>query len=535
MTDPDHSPPGDVHWRHAVDVVVIGYGYAGGVAAIEAHDAGAEVVLVEKMPDPGGISITSGGNIRTAESADDAFAYLAATNAGTTPDDVLRVLAEGLTRMSAHIGRLAAVSGATLDARRAPGNYPLPGTETFGYVSIGEVPGFDPAAQYPHVSSYVPIHRAAGVRLFRVIEDNVAARRIPVWLSSEALRLETGADGRVLGVSVRREGEAFRVRARRGVILACGGFEANEEMKRQFWQEKPVLNAAFVGNTGDGLRMAQDVGAALWHLWHYHGVYGFRHPDPAYPVGVRPKRLPDWIPGKPPRADVRMPWIVLDRDGRRYMNEYPPYMQDTSARPMAQFDTVTQSYPRIPSWMILDDPGRRLYPLCSPTFNDRRLSFRWSEQSLRDMEAQIFRSADTVEELAAGIGVDTARMVRTLDEWNDACDAGCDEPFGRPPPSMVRIDAPPFHYAQVWPICSNTHGGPVHDARQRVLNSYGEPIPNLYAAGELGGVFGHLYISGGNLAECFVGGWTAGREAAANRAGDGARAVRTAAAPAATG
>ena len=68
-------------------------------------------------------------------------------------------------------------------------------------------------------------------------------------------------------------------------------------MQRQFWQEKPVLNAAYMGNTGDGIRMAQDVGAALWHMWHYHGVYGFKHPDPGYPFGIRPKRLPDWIPG----------------------------------------------------------------------------------------------------------------------------------------------------------------------------------------------------------------------------------------------
>ena len=85
--------------------------------------------------------------------------------------------------------------------------------------------------------------------------------------------------------------------------------------------------------------------------------------------------------------------------------------------------------------------------------------------------------------------------------------------------SMVKIATPPFYYAEVWPVCSNTHGGPVHDSEQRVLNAFGEAIPRLYAAGELGGVFGHLYISGGNLAECFVGGWTAGRGAARPRTG----------------
>ena len=72
--------------------------------------------------------------------------------------------------------------------------------------------------------------------------------------------------------------------------------------------------------------MAQALGAGLWHMWHYHGSYGFQHPDPSYPFGIRTKRLPDWIPGDPPHDDLRMPWILLDRDGHRFMNEYEPYL-----------------------------------------------------------------------------------------------------------------------------------------------------------------------------------------------------------------
>ena len=79
---------------------------------------------------------------------------------------------------------------------------------------------------------------------------------------------------------------------------------------------------------------------------------------------------------------------------------------------------------------------------------------------------------------------------------------------------MVPIRRAPFTYAPVWPIVSNTQGGPVHDARQRVLDPAGAPIAGLYAAGECGSVFGHLYMSGGNIAECFVGGRIAGRAAA---------------------
>src|SRR5271157_4211552 len=134
MTGAGAPPDGD-SWDLTADVVVVGYGYAGAVAALEAHGAGADVLLIEKMPDPGGISITSGGNVRTVENIEDGFQYLRATNAGTTPDSVLRALAAGMQQMPVYFAKLCAVNGATIDHRPADGNYPFPGTKTFGYVS----------------------------------------------------------------------------------------------------------------------------------------------------------------------------------------------------------------------------------------------------------------------------------------------------------------------------------------------------------------------------------------------------------------
>jgi succinate dehydrogenase/fumarate reductase flavoprotein subunit len=507
-------------WDEQADVVVVGYGYAGAIAALEAHKAGADTLLIEKMPDPGGISITSGGNVRTVVSVEAGFQYLRATNAGTTPDSVLHALAVGLQQMRTYFEALCAVDGATVDYHQADGNYPFPGTETFGYVSVKQVPGFKPAESYPFVSSYVPIERAAGVRLFKVIEDNIRASKVRVLLSTPAKRLITGAADasgtarEVQGVQAERDGRLINIKARCAVVLACGGFEASPELQMQYWQEKPVLNAAYMGNTGDGIRMAQDVGAALWHMWHYHGVYGFKHPDPAYPFGIRPKRLPDWIPGEAARPDVKVPWIIVDRHGRRFMNEYQPYTQDTTWRSMAVFDGYSMSYLRIPSYMIMDEAGRGAYPIVSPTFNDRRFKFEWSEATLRELEAKILHKAHSIGELAALMKIDEAVLQATIAAWNSACDVRDDSVHQRPPTSMVKITTPPFYFAEVWPVCSNTHGGPVHDADQHVLNSFGQPIGRLFAAGELGGIFGHLYISGGNLAECFVGGWTAGRNAA---------------------
>src|SRR5712691_4274535 len=207
-------------WHATADVVVVGYGYAGAVAAIEAHDAGADVLLIEKMPDPGGISITSGGNVRIVEDAEEGFRHLQATNAGTTPDSVLRVLAAGMKEIPAYFEKISRASGATVNRRQADGNYPFPGTKTFGYVSIENVPDFDAERTYPFVSSYVPIARAAGVRLFKVLEDNVRSRRLRVMLATPARRLISGKDGEIRGLTVEHAGELIAIKARRAVVLA---------------------------------------------------------------------------------------------------------------------------------------------------------------------------------------------------------------------------------------------------------------------------------------------------------------------------
>ncbi|MGA2395092.1 MAG: FAD-dependent oxidoreductase, partial [Candidatus Lustribacter sp.] len=133
------------------DVVVIGFGFAGAVAAISAADAGASVLLAEKEPTPGGISICSYGAIRCAHSFADAFAYLQATNAGRTPEDVLRTVAEGMTTVEAEVRKLAAVSHAEVLTRENGGNYPFAGYQTFYDTNVVRVPGYDdPQELYPN-------------------------------------------------------------------------------------------------------------------------------------------------------------------------------------------------------------------------------------------------------------------------------------------------------------------------------------------------------------------------------------------------
>src|SRR5260370_12280809 len=120
----------------------------------------------------------------------------------------------------------------------------------------------------------------------------------------------TGGQGEICGVMAEHDGGMFAIKARRAVVLACGGFEANSDMQRQYWQEKPVLNAAYMGNTGDGILMGQAVGAALWHMWHYHGVYRFKNPRPAFPFGIPPHPLPPPLPLANPPAPPHNPTLL---------------------------------------------------------------------------------------------------------------------------------------------------------------------------------------------------------------------------------
>jgi succinate dehydrogenase/fumarate reductase flavoprotein subunit len=315
-------------WDDTVDIVVVGYGFAGAAAAIEAHDRGAKIMLVEKNATPGGISICSAGGVRIARDRDAAFAYLKETNAGTTPDEPLAALADGMTTIASFIEDIAKVAGANPVTNWMAGTYAFEGYETFGFISIADYPGLDLHERYPHVRGL-----RGGTRLFAAVEHNVKARGIPVRLSTAAERLITSPDGAVIGVVLSDAFGTRWVRTRGGVILACGGFEADASMQAQYWQGKPVLPHAYGGNTGDGIRMAQAVGADLWHMWHYHGTYGMSHPDPDYPYGIRLTKFPDWTPGQREADDVpaffaasqgkRMPWIIVDARGKPLHERVP--------------------------------------------------------------------------------------------------------------------------------------------------------------------------------------------------------------------
>lgn len=519
-------------WDLETEVLVVGFGAAGAVAAIEAADQGARTVLIEKMAFPGGLSIVSAGGIRVSNDRDAALAYLDATCGGRTPRDLLAALADGMVEVEAYMRDLARVSGAKVRVTPALGNYPLPGHEALAYCEVEAVPALEAAPCFPEAGAV-----KNGTRLFKVLADNVAARDIAVLMATPARRLLTDENGAVTGLLAEREGRPFAIRVHGGIILACGGFEADGEMQRQYFQKGEVLTGSFRGNTGDGIRMAQAVGADLWHMWHYHGPYGLVHPDPDYPFGLYLKAVPMWtpaptgtgslaaaalgtepVPGKASdKVLPRLAWILVDQTGRRFMDEYPPYPGDTGVRPFDAFDPKRQGFPRDPAFMIFDEAGRRMYPMGRSVHNDPQPHLSWSADNEKEIAEGVFRCAGSLDELAEMMGVPAANLKATVETWNAGVQLDRDEAFGRLPETMAPITQPPFYFGRVRPVVINTQGGPRHDVCQRVLDPFGAPIPGLYAAGELGSLFGHIYMSGGNLAECVIGGRTAGRQAAAAR------------------
>ncbi|MDO8212649.1 FAD-binding protein [Conexibacter sp. CPCC 206217] len=486
-------------WDHVHDVVVAGYGYAGGRAAVAAADAGAEVLLLEKDTNPGGNSILSGGSCVFGTDHDATLAYLRATCDGTTDDEVLDAFAAGLVGIPADLTQLAAAVGREIVHEPRTGNYPFPGYEQLRSARVTRGDDFD---GFDWVTG-----ARAGATLFHVLMENVRQReQITVQLQTTVRELIV-QDGRVVGCEIERDGRVERIGARRGVVLCTGGFEHNERLIRHYVGSADMTSMSPLTNTGDGILMGQKVGAALWHMNHLHGSYGYRLPDVA--VAIRHA-----VAG-PRGAAQKMPWIVVDGTGQRFMNEYPPASQDTPIRDLIRFDPDTQTYPRIPAYLVFDEEGRKNGPIGRPAMKDVASAYEWSRDNLREVERGYIKVAQTIEELAQAIGAPVGNVERTLSDWNRDARGESDDQYGRPGWSRLPIATAPYYVIQVHPIITNTQGGLVHDADQRVLDPFGASIPGLYKAGENGSIFGHLYLLGGNNSECFIGGKVAGEQVAA--------------------
>jgi succinate dehydrogenase/fumarate reductase flavoprotein subunit len=462
-------------WDEEADVVVVGYGAAGATAAVRTAELGGEAIILEKQPEgrhtPS--SLMGGAQIMVVSDVDKATRYLDRCAGGMIPEAVSRAWATKASTVLDWIGQVSDVV-------------------------------YEPAigAEHPEFEGSEAVSAYGGQTGGLFLGLREAVRRTPsirVRHESPATRLVRDGNGRVVGVEVASAGQARRIGAKQGVVLTCGGYEYDESMKINFLKAYPIHFYGNPGNTGDGVRMAQELGAEIWHMNSMIGraIAHFELPDGS------PLNCLAMLSGMP-GADA-VGYAITDKAGRRFANEHmQALMRHDFYYLLLQYDPTANEYPRNPCYWFFDQRRMRIGPPVA-TFVGLPATgyYDWSPDSEAEIARGWIARADSIEEAAAMAGVaDPARAAQEVRDYNAACAAGSD-PFGRPAETLVPLDEPPFYCMPLYPGGSNTSGGPRRNEHSQVLNVYGEPIPGLYAAGELGEPVGLLYPSnGGNISDC---------------------------------
>jgi len=524
------------------DVVVVGSGAAGMTAALTAAHHGLRVVVIEKTDRFGGSTARSGGGLwlpgnevlRKAGVRDTpgrARAYLAyvagdgVTQArqralldhgpamlafvrASTPVDFAWVpgyadyypeapggLAQGRSIEPVPLdGRVLGAELARLNPAYAPAPNGITITQAdYRWLSLG------PRHPRAMLATAKILGRMARTRLLRQpmlslgqalaagLRAGLLAREVPVWLGTPMTGLQM-TDGRVTGVEVTRDGRPALIRAGRGVVLAAGGFEHNEQMRRRY-QRQPIgteWTTGAAGNTGDAITAGEAAGAALDLMddaWW----------GPSIPLSGGPYFC---------LAERSLPGCLLvNGAGQRFVNESAPYVDAVHA----MYDGHCDAVPHIPSWLITDQRYRNSYVFAGLPPR-KPLPRRWYAAGA------VYR-APTVAELADQVGIDPAALAKTVVRFNEFAQAGRDEDFHRgnsaydryysdprrrPNPCLAPLDTPPFYAVKIVPGDLGTKGGLRTDERARVLRADGTPIAGLYAAGNTSAaVMGHSYAGAG--------------------------------------
>jgi 3-oxosteroid 1-dehydrogenase len=341
---------------------------------------------------------------------------------------------------------------------------------------------------------YLTLGQALTARL----RAELTARGVPLHLGTAVRRLLTD-DGRVVGVEL---GTGERILARAGVLLATGGFERNDAM-RQRYQQRPVdagWTVGHVGNTGDGLTLAEQAGACLDTEMMHNCWWS--------PAVVPPGEPTAWVLV----IEKSLPYgIFVDRDGRRFVNEASNY--NNIGKTM--YEAQAKNGKAVPACMIFDAKYRKKFPI-GPVKPGMLQPDRRMPERLRPGNGWLHK-ADTLEALATEIGIPVANLAESIERFNGFARRGHDLDFGRgstlndlhysdprvtPNPSLGPIEKAPFYAVQVVPGDLGTKAGLRTDAAGRVLDGEGAPITGLYAAGNVtSSVMGGSYPgAGGTLA-----------------------------------
>ena len=515
-------------WDLEVDVVVAGSGGAGLTAAILAHDQGARVVVLERSDKVGGTTAVSGGGlwiplnqhmqeVGAKDSREEALAYCKRLTADRASDELVETFVDTGHQMVEYLEEHTPVrftATAMPDYRTEEDGAKNGGRnlepEMFPKAELGEwvdklrasplmfVPltieeSFRAMIKPQDVPVDVVVGRmkqglvGSGNALVGRLLKGCLDRAITILLETRAREL-VREDGRVVGLRAERAGEDVLVRAQGGVVLACAGFEWNDQLRAKFLPGPLTRHCSPPFNEGDGLTMAAEVGADLGNMseaWVYPGAMVPGEEHEGQPVSR-------WV-----IAERSLPHVILvNRYGQRFVNEGVNYNDISKA--FYHFDPHTYEFRNLPCWAIMDSQYRAKYTLLTVTPGDPD-----PDWLIKD---------DTLAGLADTVGIDPEGLIATVDRWNGLVREGKDRDFGRGEsgyehwlgdpdashPNLGTLEKPPFYALPIGAHSAGTKGGPRTNAKGEVLSVRDEIIPGLYAAGNvMAGVSGPGYYGGG--------------------------------------
>lgn len=494
-------------WDREVDVVVVGSGGGGMTGAYTAAREGLEVFLVEATDRFGGTTAYSGGGgvwfpanpvLQRAgvdDTVEDALEYYRAVVGDRTPSTLQETYVRGGAGLIEYLESdelfefvaypwpdyFGAAPKARTDGYRHIVPSPLPTAE------IGELRDvLRETLDAERLGAALPDPLVGGQSLIgRFLRALAGGPKTTLWRNSPLVELVADG-GEVVGAVVERteEGQTYRlrIRARRGVLLAAGGFERNDEMRTAYGVPGVARDTMGPdGNVGAAHRAAMAVGADVDLMDQAWWSPGLTHPDArsAFALGFTGG-------------------IFVNAEGRRFVNESAPY--DRLAR-----EVIRQLPPgerTLRFWMIYDDRDGEVPPVQAPN-----VAFSPAEEY---RAAGLWHTAGTLAELADEIGVPAAELEASVARFNTMVEAGEDGDFhrgreaydrsfsgGRLP--LVPIEKGPFHAAAFGLSDLGTKGGLRTDVSARVLGTDGEVIRGLYAAGNtMAAPSGEVYPGGGN-------------------------------------
>jgi succinate dehydrogenase/fumarate reductase flavoprotein subunit len=471
-----------------VDLLVAGGGVAGIACALAAADLGLRVLLVEKTHELGGAARWSGGNL-IALGATSGLDHLRDLSFHKTDDAVLAAYADGLADLPGWLEGL----GATLSVHATSG--PGAVAQCWPHAAGAE------DVRYYRVGSAGPAGPALLSVLDAALRERVATRRVEVATDTRIVALDPGS-GRA---ELRGPDGPHHVTAS-SIALTTGGFEGSAELCDAYLPASAVLPLAQSANTGDGLRLAQASGAAVWHMSNFFGYWGLRAEGHDTLFAVRPAE-----PGH----------VLVDPRGHRFCAETGREVHDV-LRTLGNALPDQPHLPALPATLVLDGPCLDAGPLSRmPTPND----WSWSPDNRAELDRSWIVGGVGVEELAALLRMEPATLRATLERYNDLAARGRDDDHGRPAESLRPLDLTRLYAVRVQPGVATTAGGPRRDDRARIVDWQGRPVPRLLAAGGNGSVWGHLTQHGGGLTDALVFGRIAATTAATTAAEAAAVAV----------